>query len=514
MSDILGSLIKRGLQIRQGIDLKLISPWILQKMVFRRLLDSASKTQFGKHYDFKGILSSDNPIKKFQETVPIHDYNSMYNEWWHRLLDQEQDVCWPGKIEYFALSSGTSGAPSKHIPISDEMLKYMRRASFKVFFSLSKYKFESAFYTREMLAVGSSSDLKDCGGYFAGDLSGINAKMPPLWAKGYYRPGTEISKIADWNERIEVIAQNALDWDIGSIVGVPSWVQLTLEKIIEYHNLDSISDIWPNLEVFVHSGIAIGPYKSSFDKLIKNPINYVDSYLASEGFIAFQNRPNADGMVLLARNGIFFEFVPFDEVNFDAEGDLVQNPTAYTINDVIEGNEYAIVLSTCAGAWRYLLGDVVKFVNMDKFELVITGRTKHFLSITGEHLSVDNMNHAIELAQHALGVCIQEYTVTALRSGAFFKHQWYVSCEPVVDATILKETIDSFLCEINEDYKTERSAFLDIELEVVPVQMFFAWLKFEGRSFGQSKMPRVMKADQHNRWNNFICSTKSSNQHV
>lgn len=204
--------------------------------------------------------------------------------------------------------------------------------------------------------IGSSSELQDCGGYFCGDLSGINAKMPPLWVKGYYRPGQEIAKIKDWNERIEMIAKNALKWDIGSMVGVPSWVQLTLEKIIEYHKLDSISDIWPNLEVFVHSGIAIGPYKSSYNKLIKNPIHYIDSYLASEGFVAFQNRPNAEGMVLLANNGIFFEFVPFDENNFTAEGDLVERPVAYTINEVIQGKEYAIVLSTCAGAWRYLLG--------------------------------------------------------------------------------------------------------------------------------------------------------------
>ena len=484
MSEILGSVIKRSLQIRQRIDVKLLSPWALQKMAFRRLLEAGSKTKFGRYYDFRGILMSDNPIETFQNTVPIHDYNALFDQWWHKLLDNEEDVCWEGKVKYFALSSGTSGAPTKYIPITDAMLNYMRRASLKMFFSLSKYRLDSSFYTREMLMIGSSSELQDHGSYFAGDLSGINAKMPPLWVKGYYRPGTEIAKIKDWNERIETIAKNALKWDIGSMVGVPSWVQLTLEKIIEYHKLDSISDIWPNLEVFVHSGIAIGPYKSSFGKLIRKPIHYIDSYLASEGFVAFQNRPNADGMVLLANNGIFFEFVPFDENNFTSEGDLVPNPVAYTINEVLQGKEYAIVLSTCAGAWRYLLGDVVKFVNLEKFELVITGRTKHFLSITGEHLSVDNMNQAVQHAQEKFGVRIQEFTVTALSSGSFFKHQWYVSCEPAVDETALKETIDAYLCQINEDYATERSAFLGLDLNIVPVDKFYGWLSSQGKSFG------------------------------
>ena len=508
MSELLGSVIKRSLQIRQKMDVKLLSPWAMQKMVFRRLLETGSKTQFGRYYDFRGILMSDNPVETFQKNIPVFDYNKLYGEWWYKLLENEEDVCWEGKVKYFAMSSGTSGAASKYIPITDAMLNAMRRASLKMFFSLSKYKLNASYFSREMLMIGSTSDLNDCGGYYTGDLSGINAKMPPLWARGYYRPGTEIAKIADWNQRIDTIAKLAPKWDIGSMVGVPSWVQLTLERIIEYNKLDSISDIWPNMEVFVHSGIAIGPYKSSFNKIIGKPFNYIDSYLASEGFVAFQNRPNTEGMALLANNSIFFEFIPFDDFNFTADGDLVSNPTVLTINEVSQGVDYAIVMSTCAGAWRYLLGDVIKFTDIEKYELIISGRTKHFLSITGEHLSVDNMTKAVQHTQDTLKISIPEFSVTALKSGNFFKHKWYICCEQDIDPEIIKTTIDNYLSEINDDYKTERSAFLGIELEIVPPNMFYQWLENQGKSFGQSKVPRVMKQSQHENWLAFLNANK------
>jgi len=504
MSELLGSVIKRSLQIRQSIDVRLLKPWALQKIVFRRLLEAGSKTQFGRYYDFRGILMSDDPIETFQQNMPVFDYNKLYNEWWHKLLNNEEDVCWEGKVKYFAMSSGTSGAASKYIPITDSMLNAMRRASFKMFFSLSKYKLNASYFSREMLMIGSTSELNDCGSYFTGDLSGINAKMPPLWARGYYRPGTEVAKISDWNQRIDTIAKMAPKWDIGSIVGVPSWVQLTLERIMEYNKLDTLSEIWPNVEVFVHSGIAIGPYKSTFNKIIGKPFNYIDSYLASEGFIAFQNRPNTDAMALLANNGIFFEFIPFDDHNFDADGDLVERPLVLTVNEVIEGQDYALVMSTCAGAWRYLIGDVIRFTNLEKYELIISGRTKHFLSITGEHLSVDNMNKAIQHTQEKLHISIPEFSVTALSSGNFFKHKWFVCYEQPIDPELVKNTIDEYLCEINDDYKTERSAFLGIELELVPPNMFYKWLENQGKSFGQSKVPRVMKAAQYENWQSFL----------
>jgi len=501
---VLGFLIKRSVQIGSQTNRQFMKPERLQRLVFTRLLERAAFTSFGRHYDFRGILMSKKPIETFQNTLPVFDYNAIYDNWWSRTMNNEEDVCWEGKVKYFAVSSGTSGAPSKYIPITEDMLNAMRRGSIKCFFSLSKFNLPASFYSKEMLMIGSSSILQDNGGYYTGDLSGINAKMPPLWVRGYYRPGTEIQKIKDWDDRIKVICQKAPKWDIGSLTGLPSWIQLTLEHIIDYHKLDNINEIWPNLEVFVHSGIAVGPYKKTFEKLCKKPLQYMDAYLASEGFIAFESHPNSKGMSLLLNNKIFFEFIPFNEQNFDENGDLKPNPQALTLEGITEKQDYAIVLNTCAGAWRYLLGDVIRFVDKEKAEIVITGRTKHFLSITGEHVSVDNMNFAIEKAQEIFDIQIPEFTVAALRHGEYFKHKWYVSCDKSIDKQLLIKKLDEALCEANDDYRTERQHFLDVDIEILSNAAFYAWLEKEGRSFGQSKFPRVMKSSQIQEWENFI----------
>lgn len=502
---IIGSLIKRGLKLGSRIEKTLsLSPEEHQVKALKRLIQKATYTEFGKHYGFYDLQFSEDLLNDFAKTVPIHDYDKIHDEWWHKTLDRKEDVCWPGAVKYFALSSGTSGSSSKYIPITEDMQKSMRKAALKMTFCLTKFDFPNHLYTKDMLMIGGSSDLLDKGGYYVGDLSGINAKEPPIWLRKYYRPGAEIAKINEWDERINVIAKHAKEWDVAVISGIPSWVQLTIERIIEYHNLNNIHEIWPNLTIFVHGGVAFEPYRQRFEKLMTKPLIYMDSYLASEGFVAFQNRPNTKSMALVMNNGIYYEFVPFNSDNFDSDGELLPTARALKLNEIKKGEDYAILLTTCSGAWRYLIGDVIQFTNIDLNEIIITGRTKHFLSICGEHLSVNNMNQAIIATQKILKVDTPEFTVHGVRSGTSFAHKWYIGSDQEIDIKLFAKTLDEQLCLINDDYCTERNSVLhDIQVEVVPTSFFYKWLEAKGK-VGQSKVPRVMNESKVKEWERFI----------
>lgn len=504
---IFGNIIKRGLRLGARINrtAQQIHPIQHQRRTLKRLLKKAQPTAFGQYYDFKSILKSDNIIRAFQETVPIHTYEEMHDRWWHMSLNNVENVSWKGRVKYFALSSGTSGAPSKHLPVTEDMLKSMRRAGLRMFFALTNFDLDPELYTKPMLMLGGTSALQSQGGYFMGDLSGINASKPPFWLRPYYKPGTKISRIDDWNLRIEEIVKKAPEWDIGFIVGIPSWLQLMIERIIEYHQVDTIHDIWPNLKVFVHGGIHFEPYKKGFEKLTAQPLIYMDSYLASEGFIAFQNRPETRAMKMLLGNGIFYEFVPFNEENFDADGQIRANPTSLSIDLVEEGVDYALILSSCAGAWRYIIGDTVRFTDKTRSEIIITGRTKHYLSICGEHLSIDNMNQGIQAVEEELELSIREFTVSAIESGKFFTHKWYIGCDEPVDKERLKAILDAQLKEVNADYETERNSVLqDIQIELIPTAIFYLYQKLHGKLGGQNKFPRVMKTERFAEWEAFV----------
>jgi len=505
---IVGNLIKRGLTLGAKIEQRQGSPQPIQyqRKTLKRLIKKSVPTAFGQYYNFKDILKSDELINAFQANIPIHDYDKMYDKWWNMTLNGVENVSWKGKIKYFALSSGTSGAPSKHIPVTEDMFKAMRRASLRTFFALTRFDIAPDFFTRGMMFLGGSSDLQEDGGYYMGDLSGINASKVPMWLRPYYKPGVEISRINDWNQRIEEIAKQAADWDIGAIVGIPAWLQLMMEKIIEYHNLDHIHQIWPNLQVCVHGGVAFEPYKKGFEKILGRPLIYMDTYLASEGFLAYQSRPETNSMKLLLNNRIFFEFVPFNKDNFDSNNQIKANPEVLTVEEVEEGIDYALLISTCSGAWRYLIGDTIRFTNKEEMEIVITGRTKHFLSICGEHLSIENMNTGMRAVEEQLDINIREFTVAAVEDGNFFAHQWYIGCEPQADATVVKKILDEQLKSINADYSTERSEVLGMEVEILPFQLFYDWQRQRGKMGGQNKFPRVMKPELFKEWQAFVNS--------
>ncbi len=482
------------------------SPKRAQLRVLKKLLRRARYTAFGQKNKFEQILLSRHPGKTFQQNVPTYNYNKIYKEWWYQTLDGKEDICWPGKIKYFALSSGTSESASKYIPITNDLLKGNKVIMIKQLLSLLTYQGISlSSIGSGMLTLGGSTDLQKGPGYYAGDLSGITAKKSPFWFQPFYKPGKKIAREKDWNKKLVDIVEKAPDWDIGFLAGVPAWIQMCLEMVIEKYKVKNIHEIWPNLTFFVHGGVSFEPYKVGFEKLLGKPITYVETYLASEGFLAWQDKQNAKGMRLSYNQHIFFEFVPFDENNFDADGEMVENPEALMIHEVEEGKDYALLISTNAGAWRYLIGDTVRFVDKENAEIIITGRTKHFLSIVGEHLSVDNMNKAIHLVSEEFNLSIPEYGVRGENVDSLFGHHWYVACDQDVDGVALAKAIDEKLITLNDDYAIERkSALKRIRVTVLKENVFMDFMQAKGKIGGQHKFPRVLKGNVLKDWEIFI----------
>jgi GH3 auxin-responsive promoter len=507
---LLGTLLKKGIKLRKNLEYEYSSPLELQKKELKDLLIKATQTEFGKYYDFERLLTHFRKghrdfYQYYKSAVPIYDYNKIYKEWWHLSLKGAKNICWPGRIKYFALSSGTSETASKRIPITKEMTKAIQRAGIKQILSLSQYNLPSHVFDSGILMIGGSTHLNKRGSYFEGDLSGIQAAQLPLWFQHFYKPGKKIAANKNWDLRLDEIVKKAKKWDIAVIVGVPAWIQILLEKIIAYYQLENIHEIWPNLSVYVHSGVSLDPYRKGLDKLFARPIFYLETYLASEGFIAYQDKLNHRSMHLLLDNGIFFEFIPFNDQNFSATGDLKSDAVSLLIDEVEEGKEYALLLSTCAGAWRYLIGDVIKFVSKEDSEIVITGRTKHFLSMCGEHLSVDNMNKAIELISNEFNIVIPEFTVAGIHHDNLFAHHWYLATDDSVDVIKIKSRLDFHLKELNDDYAVERTAALkEVFVDVLPVHKFYDWMESKGKAGGQNKFPRVMRNEQLLEWQNFI----------
>jgi len=498
--------IKLPKTITKALGLPENNPRRQQLKVLKKLLRKARFTEFGQQYKFDEILMSNHPGKKFQELVPTFNYNSIYQKGWHKTIEGNADICWPGKIKYYALSSGTSEAASKYIPITNDLLRGNKMVMIKQLLSLRNYEdvpFVSL--SKGWLTLGGSTDLQKNSDYYAGDLSGISQKKAPFWFQPFYKPGKKIAKQKDWNKKLEEIVEKAPQWDIGFIAGVPAWIQMLVEMIIKKYKLNNIHEMWPNFAFYVHGGVSFEPYKIGFEKLLGKPINYIETYLASEGFIAYQNKQNSKSMKLVTSQHIFLEFVPFDDKNFDADGEMIQNPKSLMIHEVEENKDYALLISTSGGTWRYLIGDTIRFVNKEECEIVITGRTKHFLSLVGEHLSVENMNKAVEEASRELNISIPEFTVAGVPFGNFFAHHWYVACNDTLDKEQLKILIDNKINALNDDYAVERkSALKEVFLDVLSEEQFLNFMKSKGKIGSQHKFPRVLKGEMLKDWQTFL----------
>lgn len=507
---LIGPLIDRTIALNERLKEqrdRLLPVSILkqQERQLKRLLRKAAFTEFGKHFRFYNILMKQDVLNAYREAVPVYHYNSILENWWQRTLNGEDNICWPGRTKYFALSSGTSESGSKRIPLTIDMIRAIKRASVKQILSGRHFGFPPEIFEKRILMLGGSTDLNKRGKYFEGDLSGISAKKIPFWFQVFYKPGKKIAQEKDWDRKLNEIARKAPGWDISIIVGVPAWIQIMLERIIEYNDLENIHDIWPNLMCYVHSGVSFEPYRQGFKKLFGKKVIDIDTYLASEGFIAFADHAHADGMKMLLTNGIYYEFIPFNDEHFDENGDLREGARALHIGEVEAHRPYALLLTTCAGAWRYLIGDVIEFTDVARAEIIIVGRTKHYLSLTGEHLSVDNMNRAIELVNEELNINIREFTVAGIPHDGLFAHQWYIGCDDPVDAQALRNKIDDQLRVLNDDYATERaSALKDVFVQVMPAAVFMDWMRKQGKLGGQHKFPRVLKKKQLVDWLNYL----------
>lgn len=507
---IIKTIVEKGREIKSRFDINQPKAFDIQTKVLRKLIEKARDTEFGKAHGFEELFFSQNIHEDFAARVPAGDYSNMF-EWWDRARNGEKDVTWPGKVNYFALSSGTSEGASKYIPITTEMLKTIKRTSARQLISIARTDdLPKDAMTKDSLMVSGSTDLEFNGVNYSGDLSGITTGNLPLWFQPFSKPVRETRKKRDWQEKIDEMVREAKKWDVGMVAGVPAWIQILFENIIDYYKLNNIHDIWPNFRVYIHGGHSFEPYRKSFEKLLGQPIYYFETYLASEGFLAYKTSPDAAGMRLQIKGGIYFEFVPFDTDNFTEEGSLKPDAKALTLMDVELGKEYAPLISTCAGTWRYLIGDTIKFVDFKNLEVVITGRTKHFLSLVGEHLSVDNMTKAVSLLSNELNKEMREFTVCGERYDNLFAHHWYIACDDEVDTEYMRKRLDELLCELNDDYAVERRhALKDVVVDVVPTRYFIQWLEKRGKLGSQNKFPRVLKGSLLADWQEFLVSQEA-----
>lgn len=500
---IIGKLFRKSTEIQYKKSFKKGKDYNNQLRTLYKLIHKAEETRFGKNFQFRKILKSENIVEDYQKVVPITYYEEFYDKWLAATIEGERNHTWPGRINFFALSSGTTAAASKRIPITKQMIRSFQKTSMNqssIFYSLN---LPEAFYEAKFLTIGGSTKLKKINNYYEGDLSGILKKNTSFIFNTFTKPNNNITKISDWNKKIKKIVEKAPNWDIGTIAGVPSWCLMVMEKIVEHYDLKNIHEIWPNLEVYLHGGVYMEPYKARLDKLLGREIHLMNTYLASEGYFAYQTRFDREGMQLLLGSGVFYEFIPFSRDFFDEQGNLRDKYTAFNLSQVKPDVDYALVITTNAGLWRYMIGDLVRFTDIDKHEIKITGRIRQYLSLVGEHLSLQNINEAISKIAKELKIQIDEFTINADLEK--MHHYWYIGTNSKVNEKVFIQKIDEELMRLNDDYKTCRKHNLsDPKIKIFDSSIFYDFMEASGKLGSQNKFPRVMNVEQSENWKNFI----------
>lgn len=501
---ILGSLIKNAINLKDSLSSD-SSPIDEQKAVLQSLLQRAQNTSFGTYYNFSGLLEENNVASAFARAVPYHDYNQINEKWWNRIKEGIEDITWPGKPTYFALSSGTTGKSSKRIPVTNDMIEAIQSTSLAQISALANYDLPSDFFDKEVMALGSSTDLSEHDEFLEGEISGITASQIPFWFKSFYKPGEDIAKIDDWDERVKTIAERAKSWDIGALSGIPSWVELMLKEVISYHQVNTIHDIWPNLQVFTSGGVAFQPYEKSFRQLLSKDITVIDTYLASEGFMAYQSRPETTSMKLSTNAGIYFEFVPFKPEYINEDGSLSQDAPSLKLSEVQPEVDYVLIISTVSGAWRYLIGDTIAFTDVERAEIKITGRTKFFLNVVGSQLSVNKMEDALRELEKEFDIEIPEFTLSAKKIDGEFYHCWYLGTTTTTDKDELAKALDKNLKEANKNYGVARGKSLKgVKVTTINPKIFYNWSGVNKKKGGQVKMEKVMDDEKFKEFEAFV----------
>ncbi len=471
------------------IDLMCKYPYNVQEDTFFKLIKKAENTFWGKQYGFDEMRS----IHDFQRSVPIQDYESVKN-YIGRLRDGETDLLWPGETKWFAKSSGTTSDKSKFIPVTKEALEdnHFRGGKDMLALYMATYP-DSQVFKGKTLAMGGSHSVNNFSNEsFYGDLSAVLIQNLPFWAEFMRIPNREIALMNEWEEKIEKMAEITVSENVTCLAGVPSWSLLLLRKVLEVSGKNNICDVWPNLELFIHGGVSFLPYREQFRKFIPSPgMNYMETYNASEGFFAIQDDLSDPGMLLMLDLGVFYEFIPAENI-FD------QNPPVYHIGEVEMNRNYALIITTNGGLWRYSIGDTIKFVSLNPHKITITGRTKHFINAFGEELMIDNAEQAIRKACEKTNALVKEYTAAPvfMESNNAGAHQWLFEFEKApVCMDMFMDVLDNALKNLNSDYEAKRYKNMTLRPPVcttVPDGTFYKWLKKKGKLGGQNKVPRLM----------------------
>ena len=472
------------------MELFLKYPHDVQDEVFESLIRRAAFTEYGRKYGFKGIRSQ----QDFFRNVPVVTYEDIY-PYIDRLMKGEQNVLWPSDIRWFAKSSGTTNDRSKFIPVSDEALEDCHMKGGKDMLSIYVNNFpESKLFTGKSLVVGGSQQINQLdhnGKSRYGDVSAVILKNLPLWAQFVRTPTLDIALMDEWESKIDKMARYTAAENVTSISGVPTWTLVLLEKIINTRHVDSILDVWPNLEVFFHGAVSFTPYRHLFQKIIPSQqMNYMETYNASEGFFGIQDQSNASELMLMLDYGIFYEFIPAEESESD-------NPKTVSLDDVEVGKNYAVVISTNAGLWRYKIGDTVRFTSTNPYRIRISGRTRHFINAFGEELIVENAETAIAEACKKTNSCIENFTAAPkyMDAGKRGGHEWIIEFETDPDdMNRFGQILDETLREVNSDYDAKRHRDLALaapKIHKAKPGTFHEWMKSRGKLGGQHKVPRL-----------------------
>ncbi len=469
------------------IDAFIERPWEKQLQTFDYIISHGRRTYFGEKNNFDQIKTPED----FKKLVPIMGYDDLKPYLDIIINERKNNILWDTPVKWFAMSSGTTNDKSKYIPVTKESLKNCHyRGGYHMLALYAKHFPENRFMFGKSLVLGGSQQVNTIGdGIFTGDVSAVLVKNLPWWAKRKRTP-EEISLIPDWDVKLEKLTDYAINKDIRSLIGVPSWMLVLLKKITKDTG-QSISDIWPNLEVFFHGGVSFVPYREQFEKLITSPkMNYWETYNASEGFFGIQYTPDSSDLLLLLDNEVFYEFIPNGQ--WDAE-----NPETLTLNEVEVGVKYAMLISTSGGLWRYLIGDTIEFTSLEPHLFKIAGRTKHFINAFGEELMIDNAESALQEACKITGAKITEYTAAPVffgdnNNGA---HEWLIEFETLpTDIELFAKALDASLKSLNSDYEAKRSFGLSLRMpmiKVLPRNFFYKWMESREKMGGQNKVPRL-----------------------
>ncbi len=471
-------------------------PHDVQDELLKKLLQTARGTEVGREFDFSSLDSYD----QYRERVPISTYEQIFPNI-ERLMRGEQNILWPSEIKWFSKSSGTTNARSKFIPVSAEALEDCHFKGGKDMLSIYVNNHpDTKIFDGKGLAVGGSYQLNEndpSATSYYGDVSAVLMQNLPTWAEFIRTPSLGTALMTNWEEKIEKLARETATVNVTNIVGVPTWTILLMQRIVELQGKKSIIEVWPNLEVFFHGAVSFKPYRSLFNTLIPNPrMNYWETYNASEGFFGIQDQTDSDELLLMLDYGIFYEFIPMDDFKNE-------NAKAVRLSEVELGKNYAIVISTNSGLWRYSIGDTIKFTSIVPYRIKISGRTKHFMNAFGEEIIVENAETAITKACSETGAIINNFTAAPifLQENKRGGHEWIIEfrVEPN-DQQKFSRVLDTTLREINSDYDAKRAhdlALVAPTIHAVAEGTFYAWMKKRGKLGGQNKVPRLSNSREY-----------------